>query len=169
MKLKIKGSIWFTMLLVATVLLFVAMSFGYSEKARQIPLLIGVPTVILGILLLMSERFPKLIVMFNIDLGDSKVAGDDKITSDEKQTQKKAIHFMGWLGAYVILVLLVGFLVAAPIIIFLYLKYTGNISWIKTLLFTVIVVGIIEYAGFEILMKADMFKGILFDAVLPPF
>ncbi|MFC2009862.1 tripartite tricarboxylate transporter TctB family protein [Chloroflexota bacterium] len=169
MKLKIKGSIWFTMLLVATVLLFVALSFGYSEKARQIPLLIGIPTVMLGILLLVSERFPKLIAIFNIDLGDSKVAGDDKITSDEKQTQKKVIHFMGWLGAYVIMVLLVGFLVAAPIITFLYLKYTAHISWIKTLLFTVIVVGIIEYAAFEFLMKADMFKGILFGAVLPPF
>ena len=169
MKFHNKWSFWFTLLLVATTLLFVALSFGYSEKARQIPLIIGIPTAILGIILLISERYPKLIERFNIDQGDSvKVAGHDENASSEKKVDKRVVYFLGWLASYVILVLLVGFLIAAPMFTFLYLKITGRISWLRTLVLTIIVVGVIEYGGFEFLMKADLFKGILFGAILPP-
>jgi len=168
MKFYRKGSFLFSVLLLVIVLTFVLFSIGYDAEARLIPLIIGVPSLALAILLVLSERYPRLLALFKVSQ-DSVVRGapSELASSETAVGGRKVLTFLAWIVGFVILVFLVGFLITTPVFIFLFLKIRGRIGWFRTLVMSIVVGGFI-YGVFEILMRGDMFKGILFGELLPP-
>ena len=74
---------------------------------------------------------------------------------------------IGWLIGFVVSIILVGFLITAPAFTFLFLKIHGRVGWLKTIALA-IAVGIVIYGGFDVLMEAGMYKGVLFGDFLSP-
>ena len=164
-----KASFWFTMLLLAIVLPFVLLSFGYSAQARLVPLLVGIPALALIMTALISERYPGLLTLFNIGFAEgASPATPGALAPSERVLRRRLLAASAWIAGFLILVFLVGFLVAVPVFTLLYLTISGRVNWLKTIVVSLIMGGVM-YGGFEILMKADMFKGVLFGAIPPIF
>ncbi len=70
MKITRKGSFWFTVAVAVFVLVFISVSFTYSYEARLIPLIIGIPTLLVCIIILLAEKYPRLISGFDISITD---------------------------------------------------------------------------------------------------
>jgi hypothetical protein len=145
----------------------VLVSFGFKKDARLVPLLIGIPTLVLAITALISEKYPRLATLFNISLEDITGVTETGAVPSEKDVGKKVLAISVWMVDLFILIFLVGFVIATPVFMFLFFRISVRAGWLKTLVIAIVMGGII-YGGFEILMKGNMFEGILFDAILPP-
>jgi len=171
MKTKPKGSFWMTLLLTGFVLLFCALSLSYGAKERLIPLIIGFGCLVFCTLLLLGQKFPKLVRSFDVSVHDlMRDRSTKKNTASavaDPEVAKKTVVISLWALGYLILIFLVGFHIANPIFLVLFLKMSGKISWPKTIILTAITWGFI-YGLFEIMLKQEIFRGILFDAYLPP-
>ncbi|MFC1873137.1 tripartite tricarboxylate transporter TctB family protein [Chloroflexota bacterium] len=163
MKLMRNGTFWFTVLLGVIVLGFVLFSFNYKAEPRFIPLLVGIPTLIMIILVLLSERYPKLISLFNVSLGDVESVLKRKPAQSETDLGRKVLAILAWMAGFILLIFLVGFIIAVPIFVFLFLKIYTRAGWLTAVIISLIMVGLI-YGGFEVLMRANMFEGLLFGA-----
>ena len=171
MKISRKGSFWFTVLIAVIAMVGIVASFDYRAEARLIPLAICIPTLILGIIVLISERYPGLISGFDISLTDL-ARRDSKVESrlkeaGERGSSKRVLTAYAWMCGFFILILLVGFAIAVPLAAFLYLKFYWRTGWLKTLAVSIVLGGLI-YGGFDLLMKVDLFEGILFGGIVPP-
>ncbi len=171
MKIYRKGSFWFTLLLLIIALVVVSISFSYSERARLIPLAVGIVVSILAILVLIGERYPRLIRGFDVSLTDF-TKGDLEVERRMKAVSKRGVGtsvrtICAWIAGFFLLIYLVGFLIAIPVFVLLFLKIYGHIRWLNTLVVTIVTWGII-YAMFKLVMKVDLFKGILFGEITPP-
>ncbi|MFC2009817.1 tripartite tricarboxylate transporter permease [Chloroflexota bacterium] len=163
-----KGSFWFTVLLLVIGMIFVLLSFNYKPVPRLIPFLIGIPTVMLTVLVLIGERYPRLISVFNVGVTDvNKMVDRGASRISQKEEMKKVLTMLLWIGGLFILIFLAGYVIATTAFVFLFLKIHGRINWFITIAMALVMGGIL-YFGFETLMRINMFKGILFGAYLPP-
>ena len=171
MKTNPKGSFWTTLFLTAFVLLICLASLSYGPKEKLIPLIIGVGCLVFCALLLLGEKFPQLVRSFDVSVHDLM---RDRLTKKNSASAavdpavaRKTVAISLWALGYLILIFLVGFHIANPLFLVLFLKISGKISWPKTLILTVITWGFI-YGLFEIMLKQEIFRGLLFDAYMPP-
>ena len=120
------------------------------------------------ILILLSERYPRLIALFDVSLGDvAKAKECSEPEASETDMGRRVLAMSAWIVGLFILIFLIGFLITVPLFAFLFLKIHGHVGWLKTLAVS-IVIGSVIYSGFEIAMKVDMFNGILFGDLPPP-
>jgi len=167
MKLLRRWSFWFSLLLLLIVLVFVLLSFGYSADARLVPLVVGIPTLALAILVLLGERYPRLTTLFDVSLEDLGKVGHAESAPTETHSTGKLLALLAWMFGLLILVFLAGYVIAIPIFTLLFLKISTRASWLKTIIITLIMGGII-YGGFEVWMRGNLFEGMFFEAILPP-
>ena len=162
-------SLWFTFLLFAFVSLLISSSFDYSPTTRLVPLLVLIFTLIMLIFCLIGEFFPKLIsrAVSGLDIiGQPASAVEVSSSQAEEITQrKKQLITAGWLIGFCTLLFLIGFRIATPIAIFLFLKAVSRQSWLKSLAITIVISAFI-YVVFEVLFKFGLFRGILFGEIV---
>ena len=171
MKIYRKGSFWFTVLLSVIALIFLVSALDYTGRARLVPILASIPTLLMGIVILISERYPRLISGFDVSIDDF-TRRDSKLEERLKEvavphSAKGVLTIYGWMWGFFILIFLVGYLIAIPVSIFLYLKIRERTGWLKALAISIGIGGLI-YVGFEILIGAILFEGILFGAIIVP-
>ena len=96
----------------------VAMAATYPGEARLLPLVIGIPGLVL------------CIIQFVIELR-TKPGVDDKVfTADDRMAELK---MFGWFSVFVFGIILFGFPYAAPIIVALYLHFSWGEKWYVSL------------------------------------
>ena len=165
-----KGQLLFTMLLLLFVLAVVFGSLSYGEEAMLIPFIVGIPTVILLTLVLITENYSSLFSRFRVS-ADSGIAGsmakDRQKDVGEREPARSILAACVWMGGFFGLVFVGGFLVGIPVFVLLYFKFSARMSWLVGTLATVATAGFI-YGVFEIAMKVDLFKGIAFGSIVPP-
>jgi hypothetical protein len=172
MKTSRKESVWVTLFLLLFCLVFVLVSFTYKLKERFIPLSVGIAGLILAALLLLGRRFPKLISKFDFSMVDNFLQKDPKTArtkalNDEQHTNRKLMEIYAWTIGFLILIYLFGFLIAIPVFMLAFLRINGHIPWSKTIAVSAVTWALI-YALFEMMLKAELFRGLLFDAYVPP-
>ena len=172
MRTDLKGSFWVTLTLTAFVLFACVLSVTYGPKERMIPLMVGVGCLVLCIVLLLGEKFPNLVKRFDISVQD--LMKKDKLniqtvaaTRAEQNVVRRTLTVGSWSLGYLISIYFVGFHIANPLFLILFLKISGKISWPKTILLTIITWAFI-YGLFNVMLKQEIFKGVLFDAYVPP-
>lgn len=171
MKRMAKTSVMFTGLLGLLALTFVITSFGYETEARQIPLIVGIPTLILTLSVLLGETFyPNLLKRLDVTVLDLGAGISDKEVSTEEASEMKGR--IGILSMYVavvgyfIVVYLAGLLIASTIFVLLFLKVLAGANWLKSIVMSAVILGFI-YLVLEIFMQVDLFRGILFGGIVP--
>jgi hypothetical protein len=166
------GSVAFNLFLLAIPLYFVWSAFSYPLQARYIPLILGGIVVLFQILVLLGEWFPRLFRVFDSSLmsveGQRNVRLELAETQGEVRQGWRAVAMSLWMAAFFLLWYLLGSLPATFGFIFLFLLISGKSRWWMALAVAAGMVVMI-WALFVAMMKFQLFEGVLFGGLVPPF
>ncbi len=111
-------------------------ALAWPLKAKLFPLVIGIPLFCLA-----------LAEILWVTLGSSRgaAAADFKLTQDHppEVVRRRTLIAVAWIIGFFALILLLGFLIAVPLLVFAYLRIEGKESWIFCAAFTLVL-----WAGF---------------------
>ena len=135
MRLPRSGNFYFTIFFFFFISAMVVLAFSYNKKAAFVPLVIGIPTVILILLELFRDRSPKIAALLETDVFETgKLQHPQKEAVQTAETKYKELYailaVMGMLG----LILLAGFLISIPVFVFCYILFFAREPWWKGLL-----------------------------------
>ncbi len=148
-------------------LVFLVIALGYTRLVGLVPIVVAILGLIFSLLALAGEIFPKL--GKGLDAGYlTTMETAKKSTSEEVLPQsptKNLAVLLGWVCGSFLLIILVGFLIGAPVSIFVYTKWVRNIPWLKSLL-----LGLGIYVFIHLVLRIAMgmilFRGILFGGLI---
>lgn len=154
-----------------TAVIFTVVAFGFTPRARVVPLIVALPLMILSVMQLLTELFPEIYEKIKADkirkesevesgsrfeLNDRiKVSGEPENESNYKLSAAASVGFM------LILMWLLGFIAGGIIYIIFYYRLFSRESW-ATSIVTALLVGAISYGLFGYILKANLWAGILF-------
>lgn len=125
-------------------------ALGFPEKARMMPLLVGVP----GTLLALAQL-----------IADLRAAEPDKAFKEGQVERRRERHMLAWVGAFLAGVLGFGFLVAAPLLVFAFLRFGQRESWTVAVV-SGIGVWVILYAVFTRMLGLFLFEGLILSRLI---
>jgi hypothetical protein len=162
-----KGKLIFAAILLVLTLCFIIASFSYEEpRARMVPLVIGIATLVLGLVSIVHEIRPiQLITRFDMSIIDlsKQVEEEEEV---EETLDMKLLGSIGWITGLFVVTFLLGFHIGIIAFMLAFLKARGKIGWIKSTVAAIIVWGLI-YFMFEKAMGFSLFKGLFFGEILP--
>jgi hypothetical protein len=157
----------FSALLLIFVLIIISASFRYETKARLVPLIAGIVTLILLLSVLVNEIYPiPFIEKLNIDMTKELRTPDSSFQTKETIPSKKLVAIMSWIIGFFLFIFVFGFHFSIALFTFAFLKIRGKTSWTKALLMAGIVWGAV-FMIFELAMSFSLFKGWLFGEIIP--
>jgi hypothetical protein len=168
-------SFYMTLILFAFVLLLVVASFGLKADARVWPLVVGIPVLILLAISLVGEFSPKVESMFEVTwegaaveegMEEGESGGPRKVLVSEIPWRIVGIVF-GSLLLAAIGTLFLGFLIAIPLYVMLFLRLFGGAGWIGAALLAAGTTA--SLWALATLARLDMYGGVLFGSNVPPF
>lgn len=171
--MKLKGEFIFGVLLVGVIMIFVFCSLGYGPTARLVPLAVGIPGIVFGILQLIgslpgvSKRLEKLSAAKDL-FGTKKIKPrEEEAQESEEEVEKVStpawIIFL-WIVGFTVLISLFGYLVAVPVLVFSFLKFRSGASWLYSIL-SAVGIEIVMYVGFVLLLKVFLYEGLVFSLI----
>ena len=128
------------------------LSLSFPKEAKFLPLLVLIPGVLVACGNLLSE------------LKSSRSAQDQMEQSADYW--QKGHFYLIFLAALALPLFswLFGITIGLPLFMFIYLRWVSGESW-GIVIFSTILSWIILYPGFEILMRSNFEKGVLFDLI----
>jgi hypothetical protein len=145
--MKTKHGAFFTILIMLFSLGIVLGAFTYPyQAARRIPIIVGIAVFALATIALIRELWSK------------------KEESSGAEEEPSLISYWktgAWVCGVGLLIYLVGFLVALPLFIIVYLKLNGT-GWKRSTIVAVITTGVI-YGLFELILKFELYRGVFFN------
>ena len=128
------------------------MALGFPEKARLMPLMIGIPGSVLALLQVLVEL---------------RTSIDDAMESDAQQSaaRQNERHMFTWLLLFFFGILGFGFIYAAPLLVFGFL-HVGNKETIKVGALGAAGTWAVLYGLFEQAFEIPLFKGLLIEWLL---
>jgi hypothetical protein len=171
-------SFWVTALLILAMVGFIWGAFAFRADARIFPLAIAILTLVLLAITLLGEFFPRITAIFEFSL--EGVAGSEAKEAEEFDEDAPPADVMvsdvpwkivslvfGTLVLYALGILFLGFAVATPIYLLLFLRLYGGASWIGSGLLAVGMTAAMVFLSSE--LHSELYPGMLFGAGLPPF
>lgn len=159
------GAVLFHVVLLAVVLAFIGASIVLPFRASQLPLLIGVPTLVLLVLSLVGELIPGFAQRFQggIErLFDSQLrrpSGANGTAADAEQLSFRSFVVGGaWFCLFFGLLLPLGFLAATLLFIPCFLLFFARYPWWQALFYTAVLF-IVQWYGFAVLFGLHLWKG----------
>ena len=159
----------FTLFILGVVTTMVALTFGYRSGARLVPLLVGLVTLGFMIFISLMALFPGLAQWYRQMEGKparapKKTGGhssenDRRAAADAVRQRERAV--IGWLLFLTGAIYLLGFLIAIPLFLFLFLKLWARESWKLSLCLSGVVVGI-TYFLFMYILRVPLHRGVIF-------
>ena len=138
----------------AMLLLFASMSLmalGFTEKARLMPLLVGIPGTILGLVELVNEMRATV---------RQAAAGEeaDIVTRAE-------LAMLGWVFVFFAGILCFGFVYAGPVLVFAFML-AGKKETLTVALISAAGAWIVLYGFFQLAMEIPLFQGLVIEYML---
>ena len=122
----------------------VAAAFTYPTKAAFVPLVIGVPGTLL------------CLIQFGTEL---RAARTTAATAPARDVRREWVMY-GWIVGFVASVTLLGFLIAAPLVLYAYLRFNAKApQWLAGLIAAgglALIYGVFEYT-----LGVELFEGLL--------
>lgn len=164
--MKVKGTIIFALLLLAISLFFVLGSLSYDPVARQLPLVVGIPVIVLLLLQILMQLFPKSFARLErldsrqVIQVDQSLMAQAKAVRAPREEKGRELEYYGWIGGFLLAIYLMGYLTAIPLFLIglLYLRLKEKL-WVS--LVVAAVMWAVAYIGFIQLMEVPLFKGVL--------
>jgi len=178
------GSLIFHFFLLAVVFGMISASLVFPFRARQLPLLIGLPTALLLLVSALSELKPGLVrrfqggigALFAEGIGDRTGAVVSSLVEAELPPFRCLLIGGAWFCLLLVLVLFLGFLAATLLFVPCFLLILARYPWWQVFVYTAVLF-LVEWYGFDVLLGLTLWKGaapeILHNfvggGVLPPF
>ena len=140
----LEGRILVSVIMVVVFATAVALSFTYAPEARLLPLVIGIPGLILSVVQLIKEM---------------RERGIPVVTSDERVRE---IQMFAWFVGFVGGLVLFGFPYGGPVLVAAYLYFSGGEKWYVAAI-AAIVAWAILYGVFERFLGLPLFEGLVFQ------
>jgi hypothetical protein len=168
MKLK-RGHFIFSALFFIFILMVILTAFRYEPRARLVPLIFGLGTLILVATVLVNELRPiPLIQKLSFDLTKDYRSDEPAVRSEKVASARRFFVFLGWLFGFFLSIFLFGFHISIALFTLAYLKIEGTAGWIRALL-TAGIVSLVVFIIIDFAMGLSLFKGWLFGEFIPPF
>jgi uncharacterized membrane protein len=160
---------FFTFFLLVIVALMVTLTFGYRPGARLVPLIIGICTLALMVSLCVMIAFPGLASRYQkweekpmLGLPEESTKESFGMEKELKEVnRKKERSVVGWLVFLSASTYVLGFLIAIPLFLFLFLKLWAHEGWVLSLCMSGVVLGFVFFI-FVFLLHVPLHQGIIF-------
>jgi len=132
-------------------LIFLSMSLmalGFTEKARLMPLLVGVPGTVLGMIELINEMR---------HAAQQAASGD---TTDHVTAAERAMF--GWVVVFFLGILSFGFIYAGPVLVFAFML-AGKKESLTVALISAVGAWAVLFGFFEQAMEIPLFQGLIVE------
>ena len=128
-------------------------ALDWPLKAKLFPLVIGIPLFCLAL----AEA---LRVLLSKDKGEAE---DFRLSPDQPNdvALRRTLLAAGWSIGFFLAIVLLGFQVAVPVLLFAYIRLQGKESWLFTIVFTAAVWACF-YGLFDLLLHLPFPAGLLF-------
>jgi ABC-type branched-subunit amino acid transport system permease subunit len=162
------GNAVFALALLSVVLFFVVGALDYDELARQVPLIVGIPTAGLLIIQFLVQLFPRAFARLDRSDTSELIQVDETLLTQAeasrrpRRDQRRELELHAWIGGFILAIYVAGFLVAIPGFLFglVYFRLREKL-WVTVV--TVAVMWIVAYVGFQTLMEVPLFKGVFWE------
>ena len=161
-----KGKLIFTAFLLVLTASFVIASFNYEPRSRMVPLLIGMITLIIGVIAFVHEIRP-ISILNRFDMSVMDLSGKvDSIPEKEEAIDRRLLASFAWITGFLLVSFLAGFHIGIISFMTASLKIRGGVGWFKSIGVSITVWGLV-YVMFEVAMGFSLFKGLFFGEILP--
>jgi hypothetical protein len=128
-------------------------SFSIPKDAKVLPLMFLIPGVMLAGWNLLTELRPP---------ADAANQNEEPV-----ETGRKGLFYLIFLAALALPLLswLLGITIGLPLFMFIYLRWVSREKW-GVVIFSTILSWVILYLGFEVLMRSNFERGVIFDLFL---
>jgi hypothetical protein len=161
---------WFYLVFTLIALVFVILAIAYPFRAALGPLVIGIPTVLMGIVVTLGQKWPGLLKNFDVNIGvgqkQIKLATDKEVEEAEaskispREETRRWFYLFGWIVGYLLVIFFVGFTIANFVFPAAYLIVHQKVKWWKAAIFGAVIAMAVWY-GIQNLMQGELFKGIV--------
>lgn len=173
MKIRMDTTLVFETLMIVMVAAMLAAATQYPVGVRVFPLWVGIPTLSLLLYLWFKHVFPRWKLWGK--KGSQEDAPDEKAYEDTDFTALKPILVtLGWITAYYLLILLLGFFAATPLWLAAFFFWQSGLSPVKSILSAIAssyaVIRSVQAFGIIIWPGAipKIIDGILGGGIVPP-
>jgi hypothetical protein len=158
----------FTLFLLGVVALMVILTFGYRAGARLVPLMVGLITLILMIFVSLTVLLPGLASWYRRIEGNSltilKREEQASAPADRrihlKKVRQRELAVVGWLAFLTVSIYVLGFMIAIPLFLFLFLRFWAHEGWMISLCLPGIVAGIVHLL-FVYILRVPLHGGLI--------
>jgi hypothetical protein len=153
--MKSRGHIVFSVFIILIGAYVIYSASHWSFKTGFFPLAIAIPMVILALFHLFLQFF-----------GAPETAGGPAVETEfsnevaPEVARRRVIAIFFWIAGFILLVYLVGFPLAVPLFIFLYLKFYSQESWLSSLALTAAAWGFF-YVVFQRVVRLQFEDGVI--------
>ena len=158
------GAILFSALITLFIVVISIYALDYKPKVRLVPLLVGIVSLGISILVLINEIHPlPMFAKFEIDLMGS--LGEKETDNEPQMIPSKMLAIIFWMIGFMALTLLVGFYISIAVFCFAFLRFQEKVGWLKSVSVTA-GIWVFIFLIFSVVMDLQMFEGVLFGAIL---
>lgn len=166
-----RGALVFNLFVLAIPAYFVWRCFSYVPTARYIPLLIGIPALILQVWVILQERSSSRSGTFDLSIldlgGGQKLAPAQARSTHPADEGRQVIIITLWMALYFVVFVFFGAYSATFSYIVLFLLISSRTSWRLALAISAGTV-VTLWVLFGLTMKYQLFEGALFGGLVPP-
>jgi len=177
-----KGPCIVTALVFLVVLIMITISFTYRADVREIPLMVGIATLLLLLASFGVDFFPGKFRALEIGIeslwgGALPERSKDPIRDDKTGSINSVCVFqvIAWLIGFFVLILLIGFMFSIPIFLLTFLIFQGRTKWLNGVVVTAGVCVLLYFSFLKALaidvwpgMLPEIIPGILGGGIIPP-
>ena len=169
--MKLNDRTLFTFGVFVAVLAFLVVSLNYQPRARLVPIIIAVPTLLLTLFQLLIDMIPAVARrfsffqeydLFGIDAGRAAEPAEESRPAGN--VFRRELNFASWLLLLMALIYFLGYLVTIPLFLILFLRLRSSESWRMTLSITAVTWAFV-YVVFIVIMGAPLHEGVVWKAV----
>ena len=167
-----KSSAIFSMIMFLIPLGFILLALDYQKEAKLVPLIIGIPALILAFIQFLCDAMPEFKDQIKRSLGfrQLNISGkNEEVNNIQSRLNiydkfQKGIIFPSWLILFMGLVYILGYMIAIPIFLVLFLKYWVHAN-LSTIIFITGLTWLFIYVVFIIVMRAPLHEGVLIQMI----
>ena len=161
----------FTLGVFVVVLGFLVLALDYQPRARLVPLIIAVPTLLLTLFQFLIDAIPAVgrrfsffqeYDLFGIETG--RAAEPTEETRPTGNVFRRELSFAAWLLLLVALIYFIGYLAAIPLFMILFMRLRSSERWLVTLSITAVTWAFV-YFVFIVIMGAPLHEGVVWKAM----
>lgn len=148
------GRVLTAMLMFLIFLVMTILALSYTEAARLMPLLFGIPGTILGL--------AQFIMEFRVARTELAAIPEQKDLEKQGQERKNEIQMITWMILFFVGLLCFGFKYASPVLVFSFL-YIGKKESLVTAIISGVATFLVIYGFFEQTLEIPLFNGLIIE------